>query len=67
MISALTKRDIELVLELGPLVVFFMANKYGDALAQTFPVLGDLGGKIFHAAIIIITTSLCVVGIRQPG
>ena len=38
---------LKLVLELGPLVVFFMANKYGDALAQSFPILGDLGGKIF--------------------
>jgi intracellular septation protein len=38
---------LKLVLELGPLVVFFVANKYGDTLAQMFPVLADLGGKIF--------------------
>jgi len=38
---------LKMTLELGPLVVFFMANKYGDALAASFPVLADLGGKIF--------------------
>jgi len=38
---------LKLALELGPLVVFFLANKYGEALAETFPVLADLGGKIF--------------------
>lgn len=38
---------LKMVLELGPLVVFFLANKYGDALAASFPVLQDLGGKIF--------------------
>lgn len=38
---------LKLVLELGPLVVFFLANSYGDALAQAFPVLESLGGKIF--------------------
>ena len=34
-------------MELGPLVVFFMANKYGEKLAEIFPILADLGGKIF--------------------
>ncbi|MCF6322256.1 MAG: septation protein A [Rhizobiaceae bacterium] len=38
---------LKMTLELGPLVVFFMANKYGDDLAQSFPILADLGGKIF--------------------
>jgi intracellular septation protein len=38
---------LKLVLELGPLVVFFMANKYGEALAEIFPILAQLGGKIF--------------------
>lgn len=38
---------LKLALELGPLVVFFLANKYGEALAEMFPVLADLGGKIF--------------------
>ena len=37
----------KLALEMGPLVVFFLANSYGDELAATFPILADLGGKIF--------------------
>ena len=32
---------------MGPLVVFFLANSYGDELAQRFPALAELGGKIF--------------------
>ena len=38
---------IKLALETGPLVVFIMANNYGDQLAVDFPVLAQLGGKIF--------------------
>jgi intracellular septation protein len=38
---------LKLALELGPLVVFFLANSYGDRLADAFPVLNSLGGKIF--------------------
>jgi len=38
---------LKLALELGPLVVFFLANSYGDRLAEAFPVLQALGGKIF--------------------
>ena len=37
----------KLALEMGPLVVFFLANSYGDELAEMFPVLANLGGKIF--------------------
>jgi intracellular septation protein len=38
---------LKLALELGPLVVFFLANSYGDRLAEAFPALQALGGKIF--------------------
>lgn len=38
---------LKLALEMGPLVVFFAANTYGEELAQQFPALADLGGKIF--------------------
>lgn len=37
----------KLALEMGPLVVFFLANSYGDQLAEAFPALQQLGGKIF--------------------
>ena len=38
---------LKMALELGPLVVFFMANRYGESLAANFPTLQALGGKIF--------------------
>ena len=38
---------LKMALELGPLVVFFLANRYGNTLSQDFPVLQALGGKIF--------------------
>ncbi|AWC21616.1 Intracellular septation protein [Aminobacter sp. MSH1] len=40
---------LKLVLELGPLVVFFFANARGEWLASQFPTLAELGGPIFIA------------------
>jgi intracellular septation protein len=40
---------LKLVLELGPLLVFFFANARGEWLVQKFPALGELGGPIFVA------------------
>jgi intracellular septation protein len=40
---------LKLVLELGPLMVFFFANARGEWLAGKFPVLAELGGPIFIA------------------
>ena len=40
---------LKLVLELGPLMVFFFANARGAWLVQKFPVLAELGGPIFVA------------------
>ena len=40
-------QGLKLALEMGPLLVFFLANSYGDELAAAYPVLNDLGGKIF--------------------
>ncbi|MEZ5789989.1 MAG: septation protein A [Nitratireductor sp.] len=45
--AAATSPLLKFALELGPLVVFFLANSYGDQLAEAFPVLKALGGKIF--------------------
>ncbi|SIQ88715.1 intracellular septation protein [Rhizobium sp. RU20A] len=39
----------KLVLELGPLLVFFFANSRGEWLAARFPVLAEMGGPIFIA------------------
>ncbi len=40
---------LKLTLELGPLMVFFFANAKGEWLAQMFPALNALGGRIFVA------------------
>lgn len=40
---------LKLVLELGPLMVFFLANARGAWLVQKFPVLAEFGGPIFVA------------------
>ena len=40
---------LKMVLELGPLVVFFFANSRGEWLATQFPALTELGGPIFIA------------------
>ncbi|MCF6098289.1 septation protein A [Mesorhizobium muleiense] len=40
---------LKLVLELGPLMVFFFANARGAWLSQKFPVLAEFGGPIFVA------------------
>jgi len=40
---------LKLVLELGPLMVFFFANTRGEWLAGKFPALAEFGGPIFIA------------------
>ncbi len=56
---------LKMALELGPLVVFFLANKYGDALAQAFPVLQPLGGKIFvGTALFMVAMVISLVASR---
>ncbi len=40
-------QGLKLALEMGPLVVFFLANSYGNELAEAYPTLKALGGKIF--------------------
>jgi len=40
---------LKLVLELGPLMVFFFANARGEWLAAKFPALAEFGGPIFVA------------------
>src|SRR5690606_37536570 len=50
---------LKLVLELGPLMVFFFANARGEWLAQTIPGLAALGGPLFIAtALFMIATAV---------
>ena len=53
---------LKLVLELGPLIVFFFANARGEWLMEKIPALGSLGGPIFVAtALFMIATALALV------
>lgn len=49
---------LKLVLELGPLVVFFLANRYGEELAAAWPPLQALGGKIFIGTAFLMVAML---------
>jgi intracellular septation protein len=49
---------LKLVLELGPLGVFFFANARGERLAQDFPSLSVLGGPLFIATAAFIVATL---------
>ncbi|UVC12067.1 septation protein A [Rhizobium sp. TH2] len=60
---------LKLVLELGPLAVFFFANLYGEKLAIWFPALKALGSDIFiatglfmAATVLSLVVSKLVVG-----
>ena len=53
---------LKMALELGPLVVFFLANRYGNTLSQDFPVLQALGGKIFiGTAFFMVAMTISIV------
>ena len=54
---------LKLLLEFGPLLVFFYANSQGEQLAEWFPLLGNIGGPIFIATaafMVAITISLVI-------
>ena len=53
---------LKLVLELGPIVVFFLANVYGEKLSTWFPALRSLGEPLFVAtAFFMVATVLSLV------
>jgi intracellular septation protein len=53
---------LKLVLELGPLMVFFFANARGEWLVERFPALGNIGGPIFVAtALFMVATAVALV------
>ena len=52
---------LKLVLELGPLLIFFFANARGEKLAASWPLITALGGPIFFAtASFIVATVLAL-------
>ncbi|HEY5080911.1 MAG TPA: septation protein A [Bauldia sp.] len=53
---------LKLALEIGPLILFFVANARGAKLAASYPVIATLGGPIFFAtAAFIIATLVALV------
>src|SRR5215216_6063824 len=52
---------LKMVLELGPLLVFFFANARGAWLIERFPMLGNLGEPIFVAtALFMVATAIAL-------
>ncbi len=54
---------LKLVLELGPLMVFFFANTRGEWLAQKFPALAELGGPIFIATGLFMAATIVALAV----
>ena len=53
---------LKLVLEIGPLLVFFFANARGEWLVARWPALADLGGPLFVAtALFMVAVALSLV------
>jgi intracellular septation protein len=53
---------LKLVLEIGPLVLFFLANARGEKIAEKYPAIAALGGPIFFAtATFIVATVVALV------
>ncbi|MDI6028863.1 septation protein A [Corticibacterium sp. UT-5YL-CI-8] len=54
---------LKLVLELGPLMVFFFANTRGEWLAQTFPILSEMGEPLFIATGLFMVATALALGV----
>jgi intracellular septation protein len=67
-VPAIEKQNpiLKLLLEIGPLLVFFLANLRGEWLMKTFPVLAELGGPLFVAtALFMAATALSLIVSRM--
>jgi intracellular septation protein len=49
---------LKITLELGPLILFFVANSRGGRIAGRYPWIADLGGPIFFATAVFIVAVL---------
>ncbi len=54
---------LKLVLELGPLLIFFFANARGEKLAASWPLITALGGPIFFATASFIVATVLALAI----
>jgi intracellular septation protein len=49
---------LKLGLEIGPLLLFFLANARGEQVAAAWPAIASLGGPIFFATAVFIVATL---------
>ena len=54
---------LKLVLEIGPLVLFFLANARGEKVAAHFPAIAALGGPIFFATATFIIATVVALAV----
>ncbi len=54
---------LKIGLEMGPLIIFFIANSRGEKMAATWPVIQQLGGPIFFATAVFIVATLLALAI----
>ncbi len=54
---------LKVALEMGPLVLFFIANARGDQIAAAWPAVAALGGSIFFATATFIVATLVALAI----
>ena len=54
---------LKIGLEMGPLVLFFIANARGEQIAARFPAVAALGGAIFFATATFIVATLVALAI----
>jgi intracellular septation protein len=54
---------LKIALELGPLAVFFLGNAFGDRLAELFPPLAALGGRLFVGTALFIVATVVALGV----
>jgi intracellular septation protein len=54
---------LKIALEMGPLIVFFIANARGEKMAASWPPIQQLGGPIFFATAVFIVATLLALAI----
>ena len=54
---------LKLTLEIGPLILFFLANARGEKIAAAWPVITTLGGPIFFATATFIVATLAALAV----
>ena len=54
---------LKMALEIGPLLLFFLANARGEQAAALFPAIASLGGPLFFATAVFIVATLVALAV----